>query len=70
MKNNEKRQIKDYQGELSPSIQRKKYYFSKNLFQNFETNNILLSPKKSREELILPKKKSNSNNFTSSKNEI
>ena len=58
MKNNENKiQIKEYQGKLSPSIQRKKYYYSKNVFQNFETNNILLSPKKSQEELILPKKK-------------
>ena len=56
-KNENKKRIKDYQNKLSPSLQRKKYYFSKNLFQDFEHNNILLSPKKSQDELLLQKKK-------------
>ena len=56
-KNENKKKIKDYQSKLSPSLQRKKYFFSKNLFKDFEHNNILLSPKKSQDELLLPKKK-------------
>ena len=57
-KNGNKKQAKEYLNKLSPSFQRKKhYYFSKSLFQDFEPNNVLLSPKKSQDELILPKKK-------------
>ena len=56
-KNENKKRIKDYQNKLSPKLQRKKYYFSKNLIQDYEINNIILSPKKSQDELILPKKK-------------
>jgi hypothetical protein len=56
-KNENKKKIKDYQNKLSPKLQRKKYYFSKNLIQDYEINNIILSPKKSQDELILPKKK-------------
>ena len=57
-KNENKKQPKEYLNKLSPSSKRKKYYyFSKGLFQDFEPNIILLSPKKSQDELILPKKK-------------
>ena len=60
-KNENKKKIKDYQNKLSTKLQRKKYYFSKNLIQDYEINNIILSPKKSQDELILPKKKLMSN---------
>ena len=56
-KNENKKIIKDFQNKLSPKLQRKKYYFNKNLIQDFENNNIILSPKKSQDELLLPKKK-------------
>ena len=56
-KNENKKIIKDFQNKLSPKLQRKKYYFSKNLIQDYEINNIILSPKKSQDELLLPKKK-------------
>ena len=56
-KTENKKIIKEYQNELSPAFHKKKIYFSKSSFKSNEKNNILLSPKKTQDELILPKKK-------------
>ena len=56
-KNENKNQIKEPYSKLSPTFQRKKNYFNKTLFQDLDSNNIPLSPKKPQDELILPKKK-------------
>ena len=56
-KNENKNQIKEPYSKLSPTFQRKKNYFNKSSFSDLDLNKIPLSPKKSQDELILPKKK-------------
>ena len=57
MKRNENKKIvKESQSKLSPS-HRKKNVLSHNIFKDFEMNGIALSPKKSQDELFIPKKK-------------
>ena len=56
-KNENKKKTKNSKKKLSPCSQKKKNIYTKSLLKDFESNNGLLSPKKSQEELILPKKK-------------
>ncbi len=56
-KNDYKKKIKESENGLSPYSQKRKKIFSKSLFKDFGSKRILLSPKKSQEEFILPKKK-------------
>ena len=49
--------IKNSPRKLSPSSNRKVHFFSNNLLKDFEINSAGISPKKSKEELILSKRK-------------
>lgn len=60
-KNEDKTPITEFHTRLSPSNHKKR---KRNIFgKDFETNKVALSPKKSKEELFLPKKKIMSNTY-------